>query len=134
MNGTIQFLAQAKADRSEALQVGAYKEPSDAISVVDPAVIFAVKVWWDGGGTTDGDSSNKCDRTYLVKTLDSLDPIVGGVELGTGMEPQKRRPFYGPLDVVPSDGTGQVGLGYYDMSGDFQLYDANETLQTGACN
>ena len=94
--------------------------------------MFAVKVWQDGG-TTGGDATNQCDRTYKVRTVHATGPDTGGVVLGTGMTPGKTRPTTGPL-ICPADtGEGVIGFGYYDTSGTFQLFEANETLDTDVC-
>jgi len=90
-------------------------------------VCFPVLVWRDGG-TTDGDESNPCNRTYTAKTLDSA------VTLGTGLTPKRRRPAAGKLSVPSDTGDGEVGLGYHDQTGAFVLYDANETLAVEACS
>lgn len=95
--------------------------------------LFAVLVWRDGG-TTDGDQSSQCDRTYTVRTLGATGPSSGGRELGTGMTPKKVRPSIGKMVTPSTSGAGVEGLGYYDASGSFALYDANEILDTGACS
>lgn len=89
--------------------------------------LFAVLVWRDGG-TTDGDESNQCDRTYTAKTLD------GQVTLGTALTPKRVRPTTGTLVTPPPTGDGVVGLGYFEADGDFVLFDANEALDTDACD
>ena len=93
--------------------------------------LFAVKVWRDGG-TTDGDKTNDCDRTYTARTIDATAVDTGGVLLGEDMTPLKRRPAAGKLSCAPVDGGGVVGLGYY-YGGTFYLFDANETLAPQAC-
>ena len=52
-----------------------------------PAIVFAVKVWRDGG-TTDGDLTNPCNRTYLARTIDATSTTTG-IQLGTGLTPEK---------------------------------------------
>jgi hypothetical protein len=104
-----------------------------AQAVPIPHHTFAVRVWRDGG-TTDGDQSTQCDRTYNVRTLEATGPSTGGRELGTGMTPDKVRHTIGKMLVASTTGGGVVGLGYLDADGDFGLYDANETLDTGACS
>ena len=56
---------------------------------------FAVRVWRDGG-TTDGDSTQQCDRTYTVRTYEATTPTGGGA-LGEDMLPEWARPVTGPL-------------------------------------
>lgn len=93
---------------------------------VAPSVgMIPVKVWQDGG-STDGNATSPCDRTYTVQSLD-------GVELGTALSPQKKRPPRGKLVVPESDGPGVIGTGYFSGSS-FNLFDANETLDTEACD
>jgi hypothetical protein len=95
--------------------------------------LIPVKVWRDGG-TTDGDKTEPCDRTYKVRTLDADGSDDSSSRLlGENLTPQKRRPAQGKLDTPPSGGSGVVGLGYYDSS-TFILYDANETLDVEACS
>jgi len=95
-------------------------------------VHFAVRVWQDGG-TTDGDLTHQCNRTYTVRTLDATAIDTGGVLLGEDKEPVQKRPTLGTLVVPAVDGTGVVGVGYYDENGAFQLWSANEALGSGAC-
>jgi len=102
----------------------------------EKAPLFAVKVWQDGG-STDGDATNECDRTYTVRTIEATAPDTGGRLLGTGLAPQKRRwvtNHYGAYNCPASTGTGVVGLGYYDAADTFRLFDANETPDTSACD
>lgn len=97
--------------------------------------MFAVKVWRDGG-STDGNKTTQCDRTYTVRTLDALGVGIGGELLGTGMNPTtagKQRPTTGLLVTPPEEGGGVIGIGYYDKDDNFQLYDANEALDTDPC-
>lgn len=97
--------------------------------------LFACLVWRDGG-TTDGDDTNECDRTYNCRTLEATGPAAGGVSLGTGLSPKRRRwvtNHFGAYEVPSTTGAGVVGLGYYDDDGAFALYDANETASTAAC-
>lgn len=93
---------------------------------------FAVKVWQDGG-TTDGDLTNKCNRTYEVRTMEATALGTGGTELGTDMTPVQNRPALGKLVCPATTGAGVVGAGYYDEDGDFQLWSANEAFGSGAC-
>ncbi len=95
--------------------------------------MFDVLVWRDGG-TTDGDSTTQCDRTYNVRTREATGPAAGGASLGTGMTPVLNRPTTGPLVIASTMGAGVVGFGYYDSTGSFVLYDANEALVTDACS
>lgn len=97
-----------------------------------PFIMFAVRVWQDGG-TTDGDLTNKCDRTYTVRTADATAPDTGGKLLGEDMTPLKVRPSLGLMLVPPVDGDGVLGQGYFDGSGTFFLYDANETAEQEEC-
>jgi hypothetical protein len=102
-----------------------------------PAVgtMFAVMCWKDGG-TTDGDATNQCNRTYTVRTQNASGISTGGTLLGTGMTPKLIRPtlgtMLGPATVDPSaTGPGVVGQGYYDATGTFQLFSANEVADGG---
>lgn len=88
---------------------------------------FPVKVWCIGG-TTNGDASHQCDRTYTARTLSATGPGTGGVLLGAALTPKTRRPVYGKLDTPPATGSGTIGLGYLNLSGTFCLFDANEAL------
>ena len=94
--------------------------------------LFAVKVWQDGG-TTDGDNTTPCDRTYTVRTLGATAPYEGGILLGEEMVPMEVRPPLGQLVTPPGLGPGVIGRGYYDEEGEFQLLDANETILVVAC-
>ncbi len=96
------------------------------------------KVWQDGG-TTDGDATTQCDRTYLVKTMDAYDELDGGSILGEELEPLKQRPAAGKLVTAPATGDGIIGTGFYmtdPYSGEmfFELFDANETLAVEVCD
>lgn len=95
--------------------------------------MFAVRVWRDGG-STDGDKVTQCNRTYTVRTHDATGPSTGGVSLGAAMTPEKRRPATGKLSTPSNTGGGVVGQGYYNPSGAFVLYDANETLASQGCS
>jgi len=100
-----------------------------------PSGLRAVLVWQDGG-TTDGDATHECDRTYTARTLDATGPAAGGTELGTELVPKKRRwvtNHYGAYSCPADAGDGVVGLGYYDNNHAFCLYDANETPDTSVC-
>ena len=106
-----------------------------------PGALFACYVWQDGG-TTDGDATTQCDRTYTARTLeahsfnksgDAVTAIEAGLLLGEGLEPAKRRPLTGQLDCPATDGDGEIGVGYFGLDGVFVLWDANERLHTTAC-
>lgn len=98
---------------------------------VDVGVMFAVRLWRDGG-TSSGDTTTKCNRTYTVRTEDATAIDEGGTLLGTAMSPLRVRPTVGMM-LCPSDtGAGTVGQGYYNASGTFILYDANETEENSA--
>lgn len=84
-----------------------------------PGMMFAVKVTQTGGSA--GTKTASCSYTYTVKDL-------ADQQLGASMTPQKARPWYGAM----KPGSG-YGLGFYDASGTFYLYDANETLDTESC-
>jgi hypothetical protein len=75
----------------------------------------------DGGSA--GSQTQTCSWTYTVHTLE-------GVLLGQQMTPQKRRPDNMPFTPTPDE---TVGTGYYDLDGEFILFDANETFATEAC-
>jgi hypothetical protein len=94
---------------------------------------FPVLVW-QSGGSTNGDKTHACDRTYQARTMDATSESTG-TQLGTGLTPKKHRwaGNYGKMDCPASTGAGVVGSGYYDASGTFCLFDANETPDTGAC-
>ena len=97
--------------------------------------MLACLVWQDGG-TTDGDLTHECDRTYTARTLDATAIDTGGVLLGEDLPPLKRRwvtNHYGKYDCPPATGTGVVGTGYFTAAGAFVLFDANEVEHTGAC-
>ena len=82
--------------------------------------MFAVDLTQTGGSA--GDKSTQASWTYTAKSL-------SGETLGTGLTPKRQRPTVGKMQ----SGNGTVGLGYYDASGNFQLYDANEALDSAAC-
>jgi hypothetical protein len=105
---------------------------------VPSATMMPCKVWQDGG-TTDGDKTTQCDRTYLVKTIEAFDELEGGSILGEELEPLKQRPAAGKLVTAPTTGDGIIGTGFYvtdPYSGmmQFVLYDANETLAVEVCD
>ena len=84
--------------------------------------LFPVKVYKTGGAT--GDKTTKCAYVYTVKALDET------TELGTSMTPAKPRQTVGYY-TAPSD--GDYGLGFYDATGTFVLFDANEIPDAEAC-
>lgn len=90
-------------------------------STCSPHNFFPVKVTQTGGSA--GDEGTQCDYTYDVTTI-------YGVELGAAMTPLKTRP---PTGTMKAPDDESYGLGFYDELGVFQLYDANETLDTEAC-
>lgn len=88
------------------------------IGVLPPAM-FPVQIDQTGGSA--GDATTQCSYTYTVRDL-------AGYQLGTGMTPLKRRPALGAMSPVdPSYGWG---VGFYDYSGTFNLWDANEVPST----
>lgn len=95
---------------------------------------FPVLVWQDGG-TTDGSKTAACDRTYQARTIDATSESTGTL-LGTGLPPLKDRwaGNYGLMNCPASTGTGRYGVGFYNAAGTFCLWDANEVLDTGACD
>jgi hypothetical protein len=92
---------------------------------------FPVRVWQDGG-TTDGDVSTKCNRTYTVRTMNATAIDTGGVLLGEDKTPDRVRPTVGLMLVPSATGGGVVGVGYY-VGSSFYLYDANETAEQEDC-
>lgn len=68
---------------------------------------FPVLVWQDGG-TTDGDKTHACNRTYQARTIDATSEITG-TELGTGLTPLKDRwaGNYGLMNCPAATGTGR---------------------------
>ena len=107
-------------------------------SLVDTTTLIPCKVWQDGG-STDGNATTQCDRTYFVKTIDAFDEEEDGTILGEEMTPLKQRPAAGKLVTAPATGEGGIGTGYYitnpyDGLREFILYDANETLAVEVCD
>lgn len=96
-----------------------------------PGVMQACLVWQDGG-TTDGDLTHQCDRTYTVRTLDATAVDAGGKVLGTELSPLEKRRSIGKYVTPPADGAGVVGIGYFDGSGTFVLFSANEVVDPTA--
>lgn len=90
---------------------------------------FPVLVWQDGG-TTDGDKTHACNRTYQARTMDATSETTG-TQLGTGLTPKKRwfSGRYGKMLCPPDTGVGVVGSGYYS-EGTFCLHDACEEIDT----
>jgi hypothetical protein len=84
-------------------------------------VEFKVRCFIDGG--TAGSLNSTCSWTYTVRTLDD-------VLIATSKTPQRRRLLNTPYTPTPS---GAIGCGYFNLDGEFILYDANETPQTQAC-
>lgn len=82
---------------------------------------------WQDGGTSDGDGTTQCNRTYTAKeiTATAADDDTA-LTYGTAMTPSKLRPATGQLLVPPTTGDGVIGLGYWDADGDFVLWEANE--------
>lgn len=76
-----------------------------------PRQFFAVKVY-----KTSGAAGPPSTWVYTAKTPD-------GDVIATGLTPELRRPS-GTATTNPSDGT--IGTGYYDATGAFHLWDANE--------
>lgn len=98
-----------------------------------PTQLFAVKVWRDGGAT-DGDLTNQCDRTYKARTIDATAHDADGILLGIELTPAKHRANPGKYTTPPEDGAGTIGLGYYDTTNTFVLWDANEVEFVGGCD
>jgi hypothetical protein len=92
--------------------------------------IFAVKVWQDGG-TTDGDLTTPCDRTYTARTLAATAIGTGGTLLGAAKAPEKTRwaQPVGKQTCPPASGGGVIGTAYLDAAGAFHLFDANEVQE-----
>ena len=108
------------------------------VPIITPNAMMACKVWQDGG-STDGDATNQCDRTYLAKTFDAYDEADGGTILGEELMPQKQRPYVGKLVTAPATGQGLIGTGFYLLDANygetqFVLFDANETLAVEVCD
>jgi len=98
----------------------------DRISLVKlgtaPTVLFPVKVVKTGGSA--GDATTKCSFTYTANDQ-------SGVVLGTVLSPKKERPALGAMASPTTDPLW--GSGFYDLTGAFVLFDANEVLSTEAC-
>ena len=88
-------------------------------------VVFDVRVWQDGG-TTDGDGTTQCDRTYTAKEIDAIEDDDAALVYGTGLTPAKLRHGVGELLVPPTTGVGVIGVGQWGVDGEFILWDANE--------
>ncbi len=84
--------------------------------------VFEVKVTNDGGSA--GSAMSDCSYTYTV-TNDAADFIYG-----TGLTPKKRRFSNVPYTATPA---GSEGLGYYNASNIFALFDANELPEIEVC-
>jgi len=96
--------------------------------------MFAVLVWLDGPAVapTDGNASDTCNRTYAACSLSATAADgTGGVLYGEDLTPERRRPIPGKL--ICSDG-GEPGVGYYDESSVFHLWDANEQFRMWGCD
>ncbi len=79
-----------------------------------PQQLFAVLVSIDGGSA--GSITETCSWTYTVETD-------AGVVLGNELSPQKCRLPNVPYVETPDE---SWGAGFYDKSGEFVLWDANE--------
>lgn len=86
-----------------------------------PRTFFPVLVTKTSG--VSGSKTAKCEYVYTVTDMN-------GTELGAGMTPGKERTLIGAYVAI---GDGSVGMGYYDLAGDFALWDANEVPLTEAC-
>lgn len=121
-------------DAAQVWAIVRFSPPSEQ-SAMDGGRMFACLVWQDGG-TTDGDATHECNRTYKARTLDATGPTAGGRALGSSLTPKKRRwvtDHYGAYNCPASTGSGVVGLAYYDDDDTFCLFDANETPDTSVC-
>jgi hypothetical protein len=111
-----------------------YSDEVQITSVPKPISLFMVWLWKDGG-TKDGSDGTPCDYTYRVKYPGFLKADTTGISdaddglLGTGMSPTK---FGSPRQLgfynnLPPEGSalteGQLGWGYFDLGGNFVLYD-----------
>ena len=93
--------------------------------------MFAVKVWRDGSGKTDGDQTHVVNRTYTARTMDATAIDTGGTLLGEDLVPQERAWWtaalhYGKYECPAADGGGVQGRGYFNASGTFVLESPNE--------
>jgi len=99
--------------------------------------LFAVRVWRDGPaqGATDGSKTTQCNRTYTARSLAATAIDTGGVLLGEDLTPACKIPRadVGQMSCPPATGGGWIGLGYFDSTGAFSLWSANETWTTGPC-
>lgn len=93
--------------------------------------LFPVKVEKTGG--SDGSKTAAATWTYTVRRDDwtgASGQVSADYELGTNMSPGKRRPNG---KVSFPTGSATTGWGYYNSSGTFVLWDANEVFGTGGC-
>jgi hypothetical protein len=81
-------------------------------------VIFRVNLTKTSGST--GTQSSAASWVYTAKTLDNV------TTLGTGLSPEKSRPNGNRTQAT-------IGTGYYNNSGVFVLYEADEPFGTGSC-
>ena len=118
----------------------AYLSYGDKLGVlVNPPIevvgnMFAVRTWSDGGAQ--GTAAAQATWTYTVRTVDATAIDTGGLLLGEDMTPLCRTQatnWEGVLDYPPVDGGGWVGVGYYNATGTFCLWDAGERPYTAAC-
>lgn len=84
----------------------------------DPYGLFPVTVSQTGGSA--GDATTACSFTYTATDLDAN-------ELGTGMSPTWARPAAGAMVAATH------GLGYYDSTGAFVLYQVDEQPDVVSC-
>jgi len=112
---------EAVFDRGNVATASKRRTRKYIIRATSPHVLHPVKVTNDGGSS--GDEDTQCDFTYTVKTI-------YGTTIAEEVTPLKARPATGAL-VAPS--ASSYGLGFWDENGDFQLWDANETLDTETC-
>jgi len=113
--------AQARLADSETTLV--FTPAVDAPEPTDVRLVVMVPVLVTELGGFVGDHNTKAQFIYDVTDL------VGNVLGTSGMGPTRIRPV-GRLIAPPA---GSVGVGYWDGTGTFFLWDANEVLDTGPC-
>ncbi len=117
-----------------AVASGTSSPASGTIAVSATPLVFAAQVNFAGGSdaaqardAAPGAGDATTDWIYPTYTYDVTD-LAGNV-LGTNMTPTKRREIY-----IKYASGGGIGSGYFDESGTFQLFDANERPRTPAGN
>ena len=87
-----------------------------------PTGLFPVQVEKTGGSA--GTATVQCSFVYTARDL-------SGRTLGTNLAPVKPRPSAGKM--VAQSGSAGYGVGFYDASGTFALWDAGEVFAVGVC-